>query len=158
MTYLSFFHQRMIESVCKLLFCEDIHPGIKTIALKLMAILSTVSSWIYHIDSNFYFIFKSSKNINSNKFIESFVSYHQVFDALIDLFHCENSNQKKDELLILLLLVIFLNFRKPNVGFISNYCSINCSIYFKSDQSLCHKTFNIGQWSHSQCECSDNFK
>ncbi|XP_075591311.1 armadillo-like helical domain-containing protein 3 [Dermatophagoides farinae] len=94
-----------IETICLLLFNDEIHSGIKSISLKLLAILTA-----------------SFSDINSNRFLENFMSNHQVFDGLINLFSAsidqqqQQQRQQQDELWILLLLTIFLNYQKPNTN------------------------------------------
>ncbi|OTF73854.1 NHL repeat-containing protein 2-like protein [Euroglyphus maynei] len=59
-------------------------------------------------------------DINSNHFLENFMSNHQIFDGLINLFIATNlqqtDKQQDDELWILLVLTIFLNYQKPNTN------------------------------------------
>ncbi|KAF7491037.1 hypothetical protein SSS_01812 [Sarcoptes scabiei] len=85
--------EQFIDSICALLFNDQILPGVKSIALKLLSIYAT-----------------SSTKIDDNFFIKNFMTY-QLFDALIDSLNFLQNQQ--DELLILLLLTIFSNYNKP---------------------------------------------
>ncbi|XP_075676447.1 armadillo-like helical domain-containing protein 3 isoform X1 [Dermatophagoides pteronyssinus] len=97
--------EEFVENICLLLFNDDIHSGLKSISLKLLAIITT-----------------SFSDINSNRFLENFMSNHRIFDGLMNLFISANLNhsiadkQQHDELWILLVLTIFLNYQKPNTN------------------------------------------
>lgn len=81
------------------------------------------------------------------------MSNHRIFDGLMNLFISANLNhsiadkqqQHQDELWILLVLTIFLNYQKPNVRFFFEIIIFEISLIFHSfniDKSIHDKIIN----------------
>jgi len=139
--FLSFANlQELVEYLCDILFLFT-HHGLKRIVLKLLMIFASVCFSLYFLSIYYYnlfyvFNFQVDVEVNNNVFIDYLMS-DQLFDVLIHLFN----TQPPDGCRILLLFVIFLNYKKNSVCnfsfilkyFVSTSTLINVWLIF-SDQ------------------------